>query len=140
VSRAGHRIAAGALFAAAVLTIAFARLLAAWPRAPLDGPAHVVPLAGGFLLLPAAFGLWTVFEKVRAAGFASAAAVVGLLAVGWVDGPARPLAHAARLHTDPLEIGFTPEQEQMIRWLRENTTADARVLWDETPDPRPGWN
>src|SRR5206468_13030396 len=63
-----------------------------------------------------------------------------LLVVAWADGPTRPLASAARLHVEPLAVGFSPEQEEMIAVLREQTTPEARILWDETTDHRPGWN
>jgi hypothetical protein len=37
-------------------------------------------------------------------------------------------------------IGFTPEQQQLIAILNEQTTPEARVLWDETFNQRAGWN
>jgi hypothetical protein len=66
VWRAGHRTAAVLLFAAAVLTVGLARLAAAWPRVPADVPLRVVPLAAGFLSLPAAFGVWKAGRTARA--------------------------------------------------------------------------
>ena len=140
VWRAGHRTAAGLILAAAVLTIGLARLAAAWPRVPADVPLRVVPLAAGFLALPAGFGVWKLLDRAKVAGVGTVAVVLGLLVVGWADGPGRPLARAARLHTDPLQVGLTAEQQQLVEVLREHTTAEARVLWDETTDHRPGWN
>jgi hypothetical protein len=140
VWRAGHRAAAVLLFTAAVATVAVARLAATWPRVPADVSVRVVPLAAGFLVGPAAFGLWHLLERVKAAHSATAAVVLGLLALGWADGPARPLAAALRLHADPLRTGFTPDQQQVIAVLRAHTTPEARILWDEPDDQQPGWN
>jgi hypothetical protein len=138
--RSGHRGAAGLLFGTALLTTAVARLLAAWPRVPPSGPERLVPLIAGFLILPTAFGLWKLLARANATIVGAAAAVLVLLVVAWADGPTRPLASAARLRVEPLAVGFSPEQEQMIAVLREQTTPEARILWDETTDHRPGWN
>jgi hypothetical protein len=140
VWRAGHRTAAVLLFAAAVLTVGLARLAAAWPRVPADVPLRVVPLAAGFLSLPAAFGVWRLLDRARVARFGTAAVVLGLLVVGLADGPARPLATAARLHTDPLLVGFSADQLELIAAVKAHTTPEARILWDDTTDHRPGWN
>ncbi|HJZ59492.1 MAG TPA: hypothetical protein VKE74_31400 [Gemmataceae bacterium] len=138
--RSGHRGATALLFGVVFLTTAVARLLAAWPRVPPGGPERLVPLTAAFLVLPAAFGLWKLLGRASAAGVATGCAVLALLIVGWVDGPGRPLATAAQLDVEPLAVGFSSEQEVMIAVLREQTTADARILWDETTDHRPGWN
>lgn len=137
---AGRRTAAGLLFVGAALTVVVARIAAAWPRVPADVADRVVPLAAGFLALPAAFALWAALARVGVAGFATVLAVAATLVVGWADAPGRPLATSLRLHTDPLVIGFTADQEQVLAALRDHTTAEARILWDETTDHRPGWN
>lgn len=140
VWRAGHRTAACLLLSAAVLTVGLARLAAAWPRVPADVPLRVVPLAAGFLSLPAAFGVWKVLDRAKVAGAAAVVVVLGLLLVGWADGPARPLANTARLHTDPLLVGLSADQLELIAAVEAHTTLEARILWDDTTDHRPGWN
>lgn len=138
--RAGHRASAGLLFAAVGLSAAVARVLAAWPRMPADAPERVVPLVAGLLVLSATFGLWKLLERAKAAGVGAVAAVLAMLVVGWVDGPDRPIAAAIRLRTEPFVLGLSADQEAVVAALREQTTADARILWDETTDHRPGWN
>ena len=138
--RNGQRSAAGLLFGTVLLTTAVARLLAAWPRVPVGGPERMVPLIAGLLVLPAAFGMWQLLSRVNVAIIGTACSVACLALIGWVDGPNRPLASATRLHVEPLLVGFSPEQEQMIAVLRQHTTPEARILWDETTDHRPGWN
>ena len=140
VWRAGHRTAACLVFAAAVLTVGLARLAAAWPRVPADVPLRVMPLAAGFLAIPAAFGVWKLLDRARVAGLAAVGVVLGFLLVGWVDGPSRPLATAARLHTDPLVVGLGTDQRELIEAVVAHTNTEARILWDETTDHRPGWN
>jgi hypothetical protein len=138
--RSGNRGSAALLLAAAGLSVAFARLLTAWPRVPADAADRVIPLAAGLLVPPAALGVWKLLERGQAAGVAAVAAVLALLVVGWLDGPERPLTGVAGMRTDPLVIGFSEDQEQVIAVLRDQTTAEARILWDETTDHRPGWN
>jgi hypothetical protein len=128
------------LFGTVLLTTAVARLLAAWPRVPAGGPDRLVPLIAGLMVLPAAFGAWQLLRRAKAAGAGTACAVAGLAVIGWIDGPTRPIAAAARLHVEPLLVGFSPEQDRLIAALRQHATREARVLWDDTPDPRPGWN
>ena len=64
---------------------------------------------------------------------------VGLLLVGWADGPGAPLARGLGVHADPLVIGFSPEQQQLLAAIERHTSTDARILWDDA-EPRPGGN
>jgi hypothetical protein len=138
--RAGCRGSAALLFVASLLTVAVARVLAAWTTIPTDAAERLAPLAAGFLALPAAFGLWKLFGRLQVAGFEIGLAVVALLLFGWADGPDRPLAARLRLHNEPLLIGLSTDQQEVVTALSEHTTAEARILWDETTDHRPGWN
>lgn len=138
--RAGHRGSAGLLLIGTLLVVTVARVLAAWPRVPADAVERLAPLAAGFLALPAAFALWKVLDRGQIAAVGAAGVVAALLAVGWADGPNRPLASAVRLRTEPLALGLSADQEDAIAALKEHTTPEARVLWDETTDYRPGWN
>lgn len=138
--RSGCRCGAGLLLVTSGIAVAMARVLAAWPRVPIDAPERLAPLVAGFLALPAAYGLWKLLQRGRCGGFASILAVLALLVAGWCDGPERPIARAASLRTEPLALGFSSEQDELIAALKEHTTPDARILWDETTDHRSGWN
>jgi nitroreductase len=138
--RSGNRGAAGLLLLALLQSVAGARLLAAWPRVTTDVPDRVIPMAAGLLVVPTAAGLWKVLERGQLAAAGTVLAVVGVLTVGWADGPDRPLAGGIGLRTDPAVVGFSADQQQVIAALRDHTTPEARVLWDETTDHRPGWN
>lgn len=138
--RSGCRCGAGLVLVSSGIAVAVARLLSAWPRVPVEAPERLAPLAAGFLALPAAFGIWKLLQRGRCAGACAVLAVGGMLFTAWCDGPERPISRAASLRTEPLAVGFSSEQEQLIAALREQTTPDARILWDETTDHRPGWN
>ena len=138
--RSGNRAAAGLFVVAVAVCVVVARLLAAWPRVPADAPDRVVPLAAALLVVPAALGAWKVLERGQLAAVGAVVAVLGLLVVGWADGPERPLASAAGLRTDPAVVGLSDDQRAVVAALRDHTTAEARILWDDTTDHRPGWN
>ena len=140
VWRTGHRAAAGLLALAAGLTVAVARVADAWPAVSPDVPDRVTVLAAAFLVPPTAFGLWTLLQRMRIPAVGTAVAVALLLLAGWADGRSRPLARAAGIAAEPLLIGFTDEQRDLIAVLKQHTTPDARVLWDESAGDRAGWN
>ncbi len=135
----GHRAAAWLALVAAVIAIVAARFAAVWPRIPTDVPGRVAPLALALLAPAAAFGVWEVLRRARAASVGAVVAAVGLLAVGWADGPGAPLADAAGIHTTPFVLGFTPQQRRLLDAINEHTTPGARILWDDA-EQRPGWN
>jgi len=66
--------------------------------------------------------------------------VVFLLLAGWADGRGRPLARLAHVTSEPLVIGFSDDQLALIADLRQYTTPDARILWDENTGGRTTWN
>ncbi len=138
--RAGHRAAAGLLLLAAGLTVSLARLAGAWPAISPEVPTKIVVLAAGFLVPLTAFGLWVPLKKVRAAALGTIVAATGLFVIGWAGGPVVPVAQSLGLAAEPLLIGFTTEQRDLIVVLKQHTTTEARILWDETTDQRPGWN
>ena len=117
-----------------------ARVSTVWLHEADAGPGRASPLLAAALSLPAAFAVWSVATRARLGGLLAAAAVGGLLVVGWADGPGRPLARTLGLNIGPLALGLTPDQEAMVRAVAEHTTTEARVLWDEPADPRAGWN
>jgi hypothetical protein len=141
VWRAGHRSAAGLGLLAAALAVAVARVGGAWPGLPHGISDRLVLLAGGFLVPPAAFGAWLALARCRLGGPVLGAALGALLVVAWADGSRRPLAAALGVSTQPMVVGFSAEQRDLIAALKQHTTNDARILWDETTgDQRGAWN
>jgi hypothetical protein len=122
------------------LALSAARVLAVWPGAPADAPERLAALAAGLLTVPAAGFLWKLAQRGRSSNVLAAAAVLGLLVVGWLDGPERPMAQTLGLRTEPLLIGLSSDQEDIIAAIEDHTSPDARILWDESTDHRPGWN
>ncbi len=140
VWRSGHRSASALTLLSAMLAIAVARVSGAWPGLTAEIPARLIVLAGGFLIVPTALGLWLVLERCRVACLAMGLLLAGLLVIGWVDGHRRPLAHALGVATEPMVVGFTAEQRDLITVIKQHTKNDARILWDETTDQRAAWN
>ncbi|MCE9568167.1 MAG: hypothetical protein K8U57_39710 [Planctomycetes bacterium] len=140
VWRSGHRSAAVLSLLSAVLAVTVARVSGVWPGLPHDISNRLIVLAAAFLVLPAASVLWLVLERCQVANVALGILLTGLLVVGWADGHRRPLTHGLGIAADPMVVGFTVEQRDLITVLKQHTTNDARILWDETTDQRAGWN
>jgi hypothetical protein len=138
--RAGDRVSAGLAAFAAGLALLVARGARTWPAMPPDAPDRLIVFAAAFLIPAMAFGARRILARARLATTATIAAVVWLVFAAWADGGARPLARAAHVVVEPLLIGFTDDQHALIDVLRHETTPDARILWDEIVDSRPGWN
>ncbi|HEY3787208.1 MAG TPA: hypothetical protein VGL71_00080 [Urbifossiella sp.] len=138
--RSGCRCGAALVLTTSILAVGVARLLSAWPRIPPDASDRLIPLAAGFLALPAAFAAWKVFEFGRCSAFTAATISIALTLAAWTENPDRPLIRGWKLHTQPLVLGLSSEQEEMIKALTLRTSQEARILWDETTDHRPGWN
>jgi hypothetical protein len=134
-----RRAVAGLAVVACALAVAAARLAAAWPRVPTDVPERVAPLAVAFLVPAAAFGVWELLGRVRAAGAGAVLAAFGLVLVGWADGPGEPLARGLGVRAEPLALGFSTEQKQLLAAITAHTTTEARILWDDA-DARLGGN
>jgi hypothetical protein len=135
-----HRAAAGLSVVAVVLAVASARLAATWPRVPADVPTRVAPLAVAFLVPAAAFGAWELLGRLRLAGVGAVAASVGLFLAGWADGPGEPLARGLNVRAEPLVIGFTNEQKELLAAIEEHTTSEARILWEDEARPGGSWS
>jgi hypothetical protein len=138
--RGGHSVAAWLLMFASALTIAAARVAGAWSAVPPDVPGRIVVLAAGFLVPPMAHLVWRVLHGLHFAAPGTILVVLGLTIVGWLDGPGNPLARAAGVTAKPLALGFRAEEQALISVLKEQTTAEARILWDESSDRHEGWN
>ncbi|MBN9120580.1 MAG: hypothetical protein J0I06_15745, partial [Planctomycetes bacterium] len=131
---------AGLAGVAVVVAVGLARVAAAWPRMPADVPARVAPLAAAFLVPAAAFGTWELLRRINFASAGTVVVAVGLFVVAWADGPGAPLARGLGVHSEPLTIGFTPEQKQLLAAIEEHTAPDARVLWDDADARGGNWS
>jgi hypothetical protein len=138
--RCGCQTAAWLGAVAAGLAVGFARFAWASPALPTGMADRLVLLAAAFLVPAMAFGTWKILRFFRGANVGIALALLVLLFIGWLDGPNRPLARASGLAADPLLVGFSAGQRDLLAVLKRHTTPDARILWDETTDQRPGWN
>jgi hypothetical protein len=138
--RAGDRVSAGLAAFAAALAFLVARGARVWPAMPHDVPERLVVLSAAFLVPATAFGIWNVLARARLAQAVTFLAVAWLVLAGWADSRTRPLARTARVVVEPLLIGFNEDQQALIEVLRDETTPDARILWDEIVDNRSGWN
>jgi len=128
LARAGHREAAGLVAGGVLFALVAGRVEHCAPAlrhvdAPVS-PAVTVAV----LVLPAAY---LVARAGAAAGGWLLAAVASL-----------PLLAVAGnlLAPTPLLVGLGEDRERVVETLRELTTADARVLWEESPPDTPGWN
>ena len=138
--RGGDRVSAGLAALASALALLVARIAGNWPAMPPDVPERIVVFAAAFLVPATAYGAWRLLARARLATAATVIAVVWLCFAGWADGRTRPLARTAQVAVEPLLIGFTDDQHALIAVLRDETTPEARILWDEIIDSRPGWN
>jgi hypothetical protein len=104
-----------------------------------------------FAVLPAVYAIGWAFQRAcRLAGNPSRGAVFGfgVIVVGTVAGHRylTPLAtHFAR--PQPLTVGLSPQRQALIATLRDQTTSEARILWEDRParyrntpsTGEPGW-
>jgi hypothetical protein len=125
------------------LTLALAGV--AWEPLGKIGTAWLLVPALWFAALPAAHAVVQGFCLAgrltggRWRGAALAAAVLGLAAVAAVD-TVLPLATRGAA-PEPLTIGMGGEREGLLGRLVEYTTPEARILWEDNPEPReaPRW-
>ncbi len=131
LGRDGHRPAAGVLAATAGFAVVVARLGVTWPTLQVVAADRVAPFAVAVLVVPSAYLVGKWWAAAKAGRLATAAVVGGFVAFGWGPVPGRPA---------PLTLGFTPDQEDLVRALHDRTTPDARILIEDLDSARPGWN
>jgi hypothetical protein len=109
------------------------------------GASQMIVAALLFACVPSACGVAWALERVRVA-CGSVMAPIGLvaaLALGvWLLAPAVLRERAARLARPvPWEVGLGEGRQAVLEALRERTTADARILWEDRPLSRgePRW-
>jgi len=92
--------------------------------------------------VPAAYGLSkTISLSIRLLGsplraLGAAGCLVGMLCL--LQGRSFASFVARYTATTPLVIGFTPEQLGWVKAIQENTTPEARILWEEDPEEESG--
>jgi hypothetical protein len=115
---------------------------AGWEPLARLGASRLLVVALWFATVPAGVGL------VQLAGLATrllrsplrAAALAGCLACALCLVAGKSLAGfgSRYLASTPLLIGLTAEQLGWVKALQENTTTEARILWEEDADDQPG--
>jgi hypothetical protein len=114
------------------------------PLGRFDAPRLLAP-ALLFAAIPAAHALSTTLSlswRWRAGRWASLAATVVVVAVlVWAPPPALA-SWAMRLRgTTPLQLGLDNDQQAIVAALREHTTTEARIVWEDgvLPPLAPHW-
>jgi len=143
LARSGLRAAAWLLPTTLLLAVLAYRL--AQVRTDLSASVdqtvkNILPLATSLAVLPASFAIWKLASKVRLSSALAILAIAMMLAIGWLGGSTRPLASWVGLRVHPVVLGFSPEQDAVMKAIIEHTTTEARILWEEPLDAHSGWN
>jgi hypothetical protein len=123
-------VGAGGLCLLAVLGIA-------WEPLGQVGTAGLLVPGLWFACLPAAYAWAEAGRLLRrltgSGGWAAALAAAGLLVAGLL-GHDTLTAFAERcVRAQPLALGLGPDRLALVQTLREQTTAEARILWEDRP-------
>ncbi len=107
-----------------------------WPMLTDFGAEKFLLIASWCLVLPAAMTLTVAANRLgRSCGWRplGSLALIGALAVivWFIDLPQQASSQPR------LEIGLNPDRESIVKELRERTTAEARILWEDRPGE--GW-
>lgn len=115
--------------------LALAVLGIAWEPLGSVGAAHLLVPALLFAAVPAAHGLAEGLGRVRRWGGTVGAPLTlaaGAIGLAWLAAPGPVGAWAARLTAPrPLELGLDGERTALVEVLREHTTDQARILWED---------
>lgn len=142
---ARKRIAAGMTFGATALVLPALSLgSGAWKPLEAIGLAKLFVLACVFAIVPCAAAFadvaWVLGKLTgnRVRGLALLLAVVAAAGLYRRD-DVESLARQSR-HARPMQIGFTRDQQALLRTIRTATKPDSRILWEERPGhPTPAW-
>jgi hypothetical protein len=103
-----------------------------WEPAGRLGAARLIVPALLFASLPAAHAVSETLARLRhLSGPALGSAVVLLACVGGIALPRSAGWQARGSTVPPLEIGLSPDQLALVERLKQSTTADARILWED---------
>ena len=136
-----RRVGAGAglLAVGAALFVAAGGAGRLWPIAAEFGCQRASTVAVWCLVVPGSYLLAAVAGGI---GSASGFRPLGLVWLGvGLFGLNYGLDLPRRWTVEPLEIGLGSNREEMVRLIRERSTAEGRILWEDTTDPRArtGW-
>jgi hypothetical protein len=138
-----HRRAAARLLGLGALSF-LVLALAGIAYEPLGrfGTSRLLTPALLFAAVPAAHaaaGAMRLTCRLTGGRLRGAAIVVCLLAGIALGGYDSTLSLVRRYAaTTPLDLGIGPERQAVVEELRERTTGEARVLWEDRPEPRAG--
>lgn len=124
--------AAGLLGTGALLYVAGGGAGRLWPVLAEVGAQKVFSAGVWCLAVPCAYGLTTIAGSI---GASSGFRPLGLvwLAVG-LTGLTYALDLPGRWNSSPLEIGLGKDREDVVRCLRERSTPEGRILWEDQTD------
>jgi hypothetical protein len=126
------------LFAVTILAAAaVARLGQLWPAVHALGLDRAAPFAVGLAAVPAAFALSAWWDRARIGWLATVAVSLIPAVLAWAGDDECRKAH---LSIDPLRIGLTTGQQELVEALATRTTTDARILIEDPDVSGPGWN
>ncbi len=126
-------------------TLALAVLGISWEPLGRLGTAILLAPALWFAALPAALAWTTLLRQLVAGriGKALAAITVAAAAVSvWLERDFLAPLYFRAVATEPLTIGLGRQREEVVAKLKEVTTGEARVLWEDRPLGRaaPRWS
>lgn len=131
-----HAVPAFLLAAGAIVFAAAGGAGRLWPIVAEVGAQKALAVGVWCCAVPAAYCLTVVAGGIgSSSGFRSLSfvwLVVGLAGVSYgLDLP-------RRFEVAPLEIGLGEQREQVVRTIRERSTPDGRILWEDVNDPSRG--
>ena len=142
LNHARRRAAARLLGLGALSFLVLALAGIAWEPLGRFGTSRLLTPALLFAAVPAAHaaaGAVRLTCRWTGGRLRGAVVVVCLLAGIALGGYDSTLALARRYAaTAPLDLGIGPERQAVVEELRERTTGEARVLWEDRPEPRAG--
>ena len=128
--RGGKRVVAGVVIAAALLAVLLTRLGRTWPALEALSAERAGTFAVCVFALPASELLARAIDRLPnprlTVGFLSLLPI--LAALSGVGAP------------EPLPIGLSADQRDLVAGLRHQTTTEARILWEDPARLEGDWN
>lgn len=127
------RMPAIVLACAAVWAVFAARFGDLWPMARSLAQIQCRLMLPGLAIIASAYLLSMILRTAKIGPLLAFALSSLPAVVGWN-------ADAFGIRQTPLGLGFTAEQSTFVEAIREKTSDDARILFEEPDTTRPGWN
>ncbi len=138
--RDGHRCAAILVFLTAVFALMIARLGRVWSPLTNGEADRAAAFVLGLAAIPAGYWISRLSQK---SSFPTVIALVVLgmaLILGWSSPRLDHVRLPLNMRIEPIAIGLTPDQHDLVQGIMQKTTPEARVLMEETPTGEAGWN